>query len=110
MKNKLGTEEILETLTNTLAELKEGIKSTKLDNEALSRVEKELDKVELQGYKTKLGFEILILSKSESKLSSRDFLLKILSFLPQEIPSQYLPPLTSYVLDEWNKLSLKMAA
>jgi len=110
MKNKINPLELSNNLSQLHEEITDGIQESNLSLKEISSIENELDKVELQAYKTKLGIEIHQFSKKGEQLTSRDFLLKMLGNLPKEVPVKYLPALTEYVLGNWVTLNGKLAA
>lgn len=101
---------VWEEISETLEEIKIGLENSSLTNEEIDNLEVEFLKVELQAYKTKLSFEAYILLKENPTLSSKDLLSKMLSLLPSDIPRDFLPELTNFVLEEWDTFSKKMAA
>jgi len=110
MKNKINPLELSNNLSQLHEEITVGLQEGDFSLKEISSIENELDKLELQAYKTKLGFEIHIFLKTGEQLTSRDFLLKMLSTLPKEVPVHFLPSLTEYVLENWVSLNRKMAA
>ena len=110
MKNKINPLELSNNLGQLHKEIAEGLKNGNFTTKEISSIETELDKLELQAYKTKLGFEIHLFSKSGEQLTYRDFVLKMLGNLPNEVPVNFLPALTEYILENWVTLNGKMAA
>lgn len=110
MKNKINPLELSNNLSQLHEEIASGLREGDFSLKEISSIENELDKLELQAYKTKLGFEIHLFSKTGEQLTSRDFLLKMLGNLPKEVPVNFLPALTEYVLENWVAMNRKMAA
>jgi len=64
----------------------------------------------MEAYKAKIGIEMHCFDKTGEVLSSKDYLLKMLSILPKEVPVTFLPALTEYVLENWVVINRKVAA
>ncbi len=97
-------------ISSTLEEIKDGLSESNLTQEEANSLMDDVLKVELQAYKVKLNFELRILSEENPTLSSKDVLVKMLSLLPSDIPKEFLPELTNFVLNEWDNSSNKLAA
>ena len=109
-KSKINIEKLIEAQEKGWKAFGEGLENSSLSLEDIQSLQKSLSEVELQAYKTKLGFEIHIFSKTGEQLTSRDFLLKMLGNLPKEVPVNFLPALTEYVLENWVAMNRKVAA
>lgn len=66
--------------------------------------------LKLQALKTKVSFELHVLSKKESNLSTKEVLIKILQLLPEDLEEKFLPILTDYVFQNWKAEESKLAA
>lgn len=109
-KNKINVEEIVKSQAKDWADFGEGLDKSNLTPEEIKSLKISLSEAELLAYKTKLGFEIHLFAKTGEYLSSRDFLVKMLGYLPENVSGEYLSALTEFVLERHEAMNRKMAA
>ena len=97
MKNQKSNP-IWNDLSKNLSVIKEGLSNSNFSNEALDRISLDVDRLELEGCKTKIDFEISILKRKNAELTSMEVFVKVLSLLPKKLSSELIKTLTDYIL------------
>ena len=110
MKNNQKRNKVWNDLSKNMNEIKVGLSNGNFSNKALDRIRVDVDRLELEGCKTKIDFEISILKRKNAELTSIEVLVKVLSLLPKELSSELIKTLTDYILAEWGDFQRKMAA
>lgn len=110
MNKNLAPKEIFKNMTEELTAVNKGLEEENLSKKDLSEIKNELEKVELQAYKTKFSIKLNSLSLEEPNLSLKDLLVRMLDLLPSDINPSFLPILTDYIFKKWKPSSQDLAA
>lgn len=109
-KEKFDPKAVVENFHSEIEKLNEALDKYDYSEEAMDNIEKATLKVELQAFKTKVGYQLHKLSKTAPEMTARNVLVQMLNYLPADIKKSFLPELTLFVLKEWDILTTKLAA
>ncbi len=110
MKGKVDPKATFEQIDSILNDFRTKSIDPDLTKEDISSIKEKLDKVQLLALKMKLKPEILKCYQTNPLITSRDLVVRLLQTLPKETPPELIAAITNHILEEWSKLSKKMAA
>jgi len=109
-KDKFEPKAIVERIHSDIEQINNALDENDFSDKALENIQDASLKLELQAYKTKIGFKLHKLSKSSTEMTARNILIQMLDSLPANINKSFLPELTLFILKEWDILNTKLAA
>ncbi len=109
-KKKFDPKAVVENIHSELDQINAALDNNEFSTKALDNIRDASLKLELQGYKTKVGYKLHSLAKTAPEMTARNVLMKMLDLLPPDINKSFLPMLTLFILKEWDLLSTKLAA
>ena len=109
INEKTNPRKAFENFRNELSELKKEIRNGNFTKEEIFKIKSELTDLELQTYLAKFSVQLDILAEENPYLSAKDVLVKMLEPLPSEIKKSHIPPLTKFVLENWEEKPRKLA-
>lgn len=108
--SKIDPLEILDTIDRSLKEIKDEIKSGRVEKEDLQAFGEGFDEVYFMALKIKTNITIDIFLEKNPDVSPQEILRGVLGELPDNIDVNMLKDLTAYIFSEWEKRKLKIAA
>lgn len=103
--NPLDVNEVIATLDNMLAELRQGFQPEKLTSKARERILSDLDKLEVEAYKCKVKLEVKLLTEADPDISYKEALEKILPILPSKMAIGAVSELVAYTANVWSEIA-----
>ena len=97
--------EVISTLDNTLAELRQGFQPEKLTSQERKRILSDLDKLEVEAYKCKIKLEVKLLVEAAPEISYKEALEKILQILPSKMAVGAVNDLVEYTAAVWSEMA-----
>ncbi len=109
-KEKFDPQTVIENIHSELNQINAALDNNEFSTQALNNIKDASLKLELQGYKTKVGYKLHSLAKTAPEMTARNVLIQMLDLLPPDINKSFLPILTLFILKEWDLLNTKLAA
>lgn len=97
----INTEKVLSTISSTLNEITTGLQPERLSAKEKQLILKDLDALEIQAYKCKIGLELDLFFEKNPNASSREAILHLLSTLPNTLSSELISELALYAGKQW---------
>ncbi len=107
---KINTDQVLGTIAKTVEELDTAIQPGKFTASEKEEILVELEKVEIQAYKAKLGLRLDQLKAADPSMPTRDILILMLASLPPDLSAVVLVEITKYIGRQWEMRAVKLAA